>query len=116
MLQVTYLMHLGHPLPAHFNQRASFTLIETQLLSRLEDLNAHPIQTLDRVLLVNTVVIPRLLYRCECYPLLSAQLQTLPQALERFVFAVSGLPSLVATKTLYTHRTRGLGLHSFSVL
>ena len=35
---------------------------------------------------------------------------------ERFVFAVSGLPSLVAKKTLYTHRTRGLGLGSLAVL
>ena len=32
-------------------------------------LNAHPIQTLDKVTLVNTVVLPRLLYRSESFPL-----------------------------------------------
>ena len=73
-------------------------------------------QTLDRVLLVNTMVLPRLLYRCECYPLTSTQLQELSSTPERFVFAVSGLPSLVAKKTLYTHRPRGLGLGCLLVL
>ena len=36
--------------------------------------------------------------------------------MERFVFGVSGLPSLVAQKTRYTHRSRGLGMRSFRVL
>jgi len=97
-------------------QKAGYKSIADELLSQLADLNAHPIQTLDRVLLVNTVVLPRLLYRCECYPLTSAQLQELSSALERFVFAVSGLPSLVAKKTLYTHHSRGLGLGCLLVL
>ena len=116
MSQVSHLMHLGHPLPACFHQKAGYKLIADELLSQLADLSAHPIQTLDRVLLVNTVILPRLLYRCECFPLLSTQLRELSNALERFVFAVSGLPSLVAKKTLYTHRTRGLGLGSLAVL
>ena len=109
-------MHLGHPLPACFHQKAGYKLIADELLSQLADLSAHPIQTLDRVLLVNTVVLPRLLYRCECFPLLSTQLRELSNALERFVFVVSGLFSLVAKNTLYTHRTRGLDLGSLAVV
>ena len=109
-------MHLGHPLPACFHQKAGYKLIADELLSKLADLSAQPIQTLDKVLLVNTVVLPRLLYRCECFLLLSTQLRELSNALERCVFAVSGLPSLVAKKTLYTHRTLGLGLGSLAVL
>ena len=38
------------------------------------------------------------------------------QAMECFVFGVSGLPSLVAQKTLYIHRSRGLGMRSLCVL
>ena len=109
MLQVSHLMHLGHPLPAYMAQTAGYKIIVDELLNQLADLNAHPVQMLDRVLLVNTVVLPRLLYRCECYPLTNTQLQELSSAMERFVFEVSGLPSLVAKKTLYTHRSRGLG-------
>ena len=116
MLQVAHLMHVGHPLPAYMAQKAGYKIIADELVSQLADLNAIPIQTLDRVLLVNPVVLPRLLYRCECYPVTSAQLQELSSALERFVFAVSGLPSLVAKKTLYTHRSRGLGLGCLLVL
>ena len=116
MLQVSHLMHLGHPLPAYMAQTAGYEIIVDELLNQLADLNAHPIQTLDRVLLVNTVIPPRLLYRCECYPLSNTQLQELSSAMERFVFAVSGLPSLVAKKTLYTHRSRGLGLGCLQIL
>ena len=38
------------------------------------------------------------------------------QTIERFVFGVSGLSSLVAHRTLYTHRSRGPGMRSFRVL
>ena len=116
MLHVSHLMHLGHPLPAYMAQTAGYKIIVDELLNQLADLNAHPIQTLDRVLLVNTVVLPHLLYRCECYPLTNTQLQELSSAMESFVFAVSGLLWLVAKKTLYTHRSRGLGLRCLQIL
>ena len=116
MLRVSHLMHLGHQLPAYMAQTAGYKNIVDELLNQLADLNAHPIQMLDRVLLVNTVVLPNLLYRCECYLLTNTQLQELSSAMERFVLAVSGLLSLVAKKTLYTHRSRGLGLGCLQIL
>ena len=116
LLKVPYLMHLGHPLPARFNQQQGFRVIADELRAQLADLNAHPIQTLDRVTLINTVVPPRLLYRCESFPLTPPKINEMSQAMERFVFGVSGLPSLVAQKTLYTHRSRGLGMRSLRVL
>ena len=116
VLKVPYLMHLGHPLPARFNQQQGFRVIADELRVQLADLNAHPIQTLDRVTLVNTVVLPGLLYRCESFPLTHPGINELSQAMERFVFGVSGLPSLLAQKTLYTHRSRGLGMRPFHVL
>ena len=75
MSQVSHLMHLGHRLPACILQKAGYKLIADELLSQLADLSAHPIQTLVRVLLVNTVILPGLLYRCECFLLLSTQLR-----------------------------------------
>ena len=114
LTKVSYLLHLGHPIRAHFNVQATFRLIE--LLSQLADLNAHPSQTLDRVLLVNTVVLPRLLYRCECFPLTEQHLLSLARPLERYVLGVAGLPSLIAHKTLYTHHTHGLRLRCLRVL
>ena len=73
LLKVPYLMRLGHPLPARFNQQQGFRVIADELRAQLANLNAHPIQTLDRVTLVNTVVLPRLLYRCESFPLTPPQ-------------------------------------------
>ena len=110
MSQVSDLMHLRHPLPAYMARKTGYTIIANELLNHLAHLDAHPIQTLDSVLVVNTTVLPGLLYRCKCYILTGAQLQGLSAALQRFVFAVSGLPSLVAKKTQYTHYCRGGGL------
>ena len=103
MLQVSDLMHLNHPMPAYMAQTTGYKIIIDEVLNQLAGLNAHPIQMLDRVFLVNTVVLSRLLYRRECYPLTNTQLQEPSSALERFVLAVSGSPSLVARKTSYSH-------------
>ena len=68
LLGVPYLMHLGHPLPARFNQHQAFRVIADEPRTLLPDLNAHPVQTLDRVTLIYTVVLPGVLYRCESFP------------------------------------------------
>ena len=57
----------------------------------------------DCALLVNTMVLPRLLYGTECILRHASQLLSIASLFERFVFSVMGLPSLVAKKTLYTH-------------
>ena len=62
MSQVSHLMHLGHPLPAYFEQKAGYKVIADQLLSQMAELSAHPIQTFNTVLLVNKVIRPRLPY------------------------------------------------------
>ena len=115
LAKVSYLLHLGHPIPAHFRVDAAFHLILGELKSQLADLNAHPTQTLDRILLANTMILP-LLYRCECLPLTGGQFRELSLPIERFVLGVPGLPSLIAHKTLHMHLTKGLGLLYLSIL
>ena len=113
---VSHLMHLGHPLPAFLDIKAAYRLIMHELRAQLQERHAHPIQTLDRILLVNTMVGPRLLYRTECLPLSNCQLSDINDCLQRFVLGVAGLPPLVARKTLHTHRRHGLGLAHFPTL
>ena len=90
--RVRCLMHLGHPLPACFRISVAFDLVKKELQIQLDELHKHPIQTLDRALLVNTLVAPSVLYRTECLPLSSDQLRELGDLLQRFVLAVTGLP------------------------
>ena len=101
---VPHLMHLGHPLSACFDSRSAFDLVRAELSAQIAELHAQPIQVLDRVHLVNTMIPPRLLYRTECLPLSAAQLNNLSSIVERFVLGVTCLPPLVTKKTLYTHR------------
>ena len=113
---VWYLMHVGHPLSASFRLSPAVRIVVEELRAQLSELYTHPIQALDRVLVVNTLVLPRLLYRTECLPLSATELQQLTSLLERFVRGVMGLLTLIATKTLYTHRSKGLGMGYFPVL
>ena len=109
-------MHLGHPLPACFDLRSAFDLVRAELSAQIAEFHAQPIQVLDRVLLVNTMILPRLLYRTKCLPLPPAQLINLSSVVERFVLGVTGLPPLVTKKTLYTQGHHVLGLSYFPVL
>ena len=109
-------MHLGHPLSPCLCPDACVEVVLQELKAQLNELHSQPIQVIDRVLLVNTMVLPRLLYRTECIPLRASQLMSITSLLEKFIFGVMGLPSLVAKKTLYTHRSRRLGLGYFPIL
>ena len=65
--------------------------------------------------MINTAVFPRLLYRTECLPLTGQQLQAVSSLLEKIIFGVMGLPSLVARKTLYTPQPRaGAGFFPYA--
>ena len=97
---VPHLMHLGHPVPACFDLRSAFDLVRAELSAQIAEFHAQPIQVLDRVLLVDTMILPRLLYRTECLPLSPAQLIDLSSVVERFVLGVTILPPLVTKKTL----------------
>ena len=116
MAQVSHLMHLGHPIPKQFAVGHPFQLVYRELQTHLAELNALLSQSLDRILVANTLVLPRLLYRCECLPLAAPQIKQMVQAIERYVLGVAGLPSVLAQKTLYKHHTRGFGLRYLAVL
>ena len=109
-------MHLGHPLSPCLCFDAGIEVVLQELRSEPNELHCQLIQVIDGVLLVNTMVFPRLLYRTECSPLYASQLLSITSLLKRFVFGVMGLPSLVAKKTLHMPRSRGLGVGYFPVL
>ena len=103
-------------MPAFLDIKAAYRLILHKSRAQIQELHADPIQTLDRILLVNTMVVPRLLYRTECLPLSNCQLSDINDCLQRFVLGIAGLPPLVARKTLHTHRRHGLGLAHFPTM
>ena len=103
-------MHLGHPIPAQLQVPIAVKVLQAELRSQLNELHQQPIQILDRVLLLNTMVPPRLLYRTECLPLSEVQTTCFAKLMENVVFRILGLPLVVATKTLNTHCSHGPGL------
>ena len=114
--RVKHLLHLGHPLPACFDLPSAFELVQAELSTQIAELHAQLIQLSDRILLANTMILPKLSYRTKCLPLSTDQLIDLSSVVERFVLGVTSLPPLVTKKTLHTHRRHGLGLSYFPVL
>ena len=110
MAQVSHLMHLGHPIPKHFAVDQAFQLVYKELQAQIAELNALPSQSLDGILVANTLIPPRLLYRCECLPLTAPQMNQIVQSIERYVLGVVGLSSVLPKKTLYTRHTHRLAL------
>ena len=89
-----------HPLALRLCVDTALSIVLEELRSQLTELHSQPIQVLDRVLLINTMVLPRLLYRTECIPLTVIQLHSLNSLIEKLIFGVLGLPSVVARRTL----------------
>ena len=113
--QVDHQMHLGHPSTRRLQRATAYDVLLAEVKEQPGELNAHPIPTSDRVALLSTMVIPRLLYRVECLPLTIEQLQRLNALMKSFVLAVKGLPPHVAHKTTYNHRKIGRGVRYLPV-
>ena len=67
-------MHLGHPITRGLPQATAYDVLLSEVKEQLGEPNAHPIPTLDRVAILSTMVIARLLYRAECLRLTIEQL------------------------------------------
>ena len=91
-------MHLGHPITRGLQQTIAYDVLLSEVREQLSELNFHIIPTLDRVAILSTMVLPRVLYRVECMPLTIEQLQRLNALMKSFVLAVKGLPPHVAIK------------------
>ena len=103
-------MHPGHPITRGLQQSAAYDVLLHEVKEQLGELNAYHIPTLDRVAILSTMVVPRVLYRAEWLPLTTEQLQRLNALMKSFVLVVKGLPPPpphVADKTLYSHRKIG---------
>ena len=112
--RTSYLLYVGHPIPARLSIPTALGTLQDEL--SLNELHQQPIQLLGRVLLINTMVLLRLLYRTQYLPLTDTQLVSFAKIMERFVFGVLGMPTVIELETLCTHRTHGLGFSYFPTL
>ena len=84
-------MHLGPPITRSLQQATAYDVLLSAVKQQISELNAHPIPTLDRVAIISTMVIPRVLYRAEGMPLTTEQLQRLNALMKSFVAVVKYL-------------------------
>ena len=66
-------------------------------------------------MIINTVLIPKMVYTLECVPPLKESLQIIADGLIDFLKSVCGLSSTLVDKTVYTKPPVGLGIRYLSV-
>ena len=103
-------MHLGHPISTGLQQTTAHDVLLHKFKEELSKLNAQLTPTFDRVAIPSSIVIPGVLYRAECMPLTTEQLQRLNALMRSFVLPVSRLPPNVADKSIYSHTKIDLGV------
>jgi ribonuclease HI len=110
------VLHLGHPVTADLHPNSIFMHVRKELETILIPLHGHPLPSLHRITIANSLVIPLLLYRLECTPPSDTHLKVLNTRIVDFVLSVTGLPLILSPKTLFTKSPRGMGLHHLPTL
>ena len=108
--RVEHQMHLGHPITRGLQPSTAYDILLHEVREQLCELNAHPIPTSDRVIIISSMVIPGVRYRAECMRWTTKQLRSLNALMKSFMLAVKPLPPHVADKTEYSHQKIGLGV------
>ena len=105
---VQHATHLGHPVVASFRAQDAYLLVIRSIETAVVHFHNQPIPFPQRVLLVNLLLVPRVLYLSECLPPWQQGLQKLSTLMCDFVQGVKGLPKALVSKTLFSKQ--GIGL------
>jgi hypothetical protein len=103
-------LHLGHLLTSDLSPETSFESMMKEFDVQLASLNANPIPPIERVMVLQSIVAPSILYRLETTPVSERNLLLMSDKLVNFALAVKGLPVGITDKTLFSNRRCGIGI------
>ena len=110
-----FVWHLGHPVPYNLDPMSSYRAVIDKIHPVVTHFNNQPLHAHARVMLINSVLIPKIVYMLECTPPMRGSLQLIADGLIDFLKSVCGLSSTVVDKTLYSKRPVGLGIRYLPV-
>ena len=103
-----FVWHLGHPLPYDLDPMSSYRALIDKIYPLVTHFNNQPLHAHARVMLINSVLIPKIVYMLECTPPLRCSLQIIADGLIDFLKSVCGLSNTLVDKTLYSKPPLGL--------
>ena len=83
-----FVWHLGHPLSYDLDRMVSYRMVIDKIYPLVTHFNNQPLHLHARVMLINTVLIPKIVYMLECVPLLKGLLQSIADGLIDFLNSV----------------------------
>ena len=103
------VMHLGHLLSADLSPATMYADIMNAAHDLFTQFHQRPLPLYARLKVLNQVIAPQLLFRLEHLPPVKACLEHLGTLTQKFLLALSDVPSHLVKKTLFTHKKAGLG-------
>ena len=110
-----FVWHLGHPLPYDLDSMSSYRAVINKSYPLVTLFNNQPLHAHDRVTLINSVLIPKMVYMLECSPPSRGSLPIITEGLVDFLKSVCGLSSTLVDRTLYSKQPVGLGIRYLPV-
>ena len=77
--------HLGHPLSYDLDLMVSYRMVLDKIYPLVTHFNNQPLHPHARVMLINSVLIPKIVYILECVPPLKGSLQIIADGLIDFL-------------------------------
>ena len=106
---VNSYLHLGHLIHTTWDPRCTYDELMSEFSQEIDVWNNRPLPVRARLQVINSVLIPKIVYRLECIPILWDLLLKIQRWLKNFWLAIVGLPTFLCNTTLYSSHKFGIG-------
>ena len=107
---VNSYLHLGHLIHTTWDPRCTYDELMSEFSQEIDVWNNRPLPVRARLQVINSVLIPKIVYRLECIPIVWDLLLKIQRGSKDFLLAIVGLPTFLCNKTLYSSHKFGIGL------
>ena len=103
-------LHFGHLIHTTWDLRCTHDELMSEFSQEIDVWNNRPLPVRAQLQVINSVLIPKIVYRLQCIPIVWDLLLKIQRWLKDFLLAIVGLPTFLCNKTLYSSHKFGLGL------
>ena len=107
---VNSYLHLGHLIHTTWDPRCTHDELMSEFSQEIDVWNNRPLPVRAQLQVINSVLIPKIVYRLQCIQIVWDLLLKIQRWLKDFLLAIVGLPTFLCNKTLYSSHKFGLGL------
>ena len=102
--------HFGHLIHTTSDPRCTYDELMSEFSQEIDVWNNRPLPVRARLQVIHSVLIPQIVYRLECIPIVWDLMLKIERWLKDCLLAIVGLPTFLCDKTLYSCHKIGKGL------